>query len=176
MFPNRTASMKHSIRSQRPGQNWISSCTPSLTRTRKSSRADTLIPSRENFLNTLDISCYSFTAVAQRAARSMNEGGSLLTLTYDGSQRVMPNYNIMGIAKAALEAKRSIPRSRPPAVRVFASTRSLPGRCERWRAPQLAARGSFLNGKVKTPPFGVTYRWKISEVRAFISYPTCRVP
>ena len=60
--------------------------------------------SRENFLNTLDISCYSFTAVAQRAARSMNEGGSLLTLTYDGSQRVMPNYNVMGVAKAALEA------------------------------------------------------------------------
>ena len=60
--------------------------------------------SRENFLNTLDISCYSFTAVAQRAAQSMNEGGSLLTLTYDGSQRVMPNYNVMGVAKAALEA------------------------------------------------------------------------
>lgn len=60
--------------------------------------------SRENFLHTLDVSCYSFTAVAQRAARSMKSGGSLLTLTYDGSQRVMPNYNVMGVAKAALEA------------------------------------------------------------------------
>ena len=60
--------------------------------------------SRENFLNTLDVSCFSFTAIAQRAARIMRPGGSLLTLTYDGSQRVMPNYNVMGVAKAALEA------------------------------------------------------------------------
>ena len=60
--------------------------------------------SRENFLQTLDISCFSFTEVAQRAAQSMPNGGSLLTLTYDGSQRVMPNYNVMGVAKAALEA------------------------------------------------------------------------
>ncbi len=59
--------------------------------------------SRENFLHTLDVSCYSFTAIAQRAAQSMSDGGSLLTLTYDGSQRVMPNYNVMGVAKAALE-------------------------------------------------------------------------
>lgn len=60
--------------------------------------------SRENFLNTLDVSCYSFTAVAQRAAPLMSAGGSLVTLTYSGSERVMPNYNVMGIAKAALEA------------------------------------------------------------------------
>ena len=60
--------------------------------------------SRANFLHTLDVSCYSFTAVAQRAAQLMSAGGNLLTLTYDGSQRVMPNYNVMGIAKAALEA------------------------------------------------------------------------
>ncbi|MDA0654977.1 MAG: enoyl-ACP reductase FabI [Proteobacteria bacterium] len=60
--------------------------------------------SRENFRSTLDISCYSFTAVAQRAAPLMKEGGSLLTLTYSGSERVMPNYNVMGVAKAALEA------------------------------------------------------------------------
>jgi enoyl-[acyl-carrier protein] reductase I len=60
--------------------------------------------SRENFLKTLDISCYSFTAVAQRAAPLMASGGSLVTLTYSGSERVMPNYNVMGVAKAALEA------------------------------------------------------------------------
>ena len=54
--------------------------------------------SRENYLQTLDISCFSFTEVAQRAAQSMPNGGSLLTLTYDGSQRVMPNYNVMGVA------------------------------------------------------------------------------
>jgi len=60
--------------------------------------------SAENFGRTLLISCYSFTAVAQRAATLMRAGGSLLTLTFDGAQRVMPNYNIMGVAKAALEA------------------------------------------------------------------------
>jgi enoyl-[acyl-carrier protein] reductase I len=60
--------------------------------------------SRANFLKSLDISCYSFTAVAQRAARMMPDGGSLVTLSYLGAQRVMPNYNVMGVAKAALEA------------------------------------------------------------------------
>lgn len=59
---------------------------------------------RENFQRTMDISVYSFTAVAQRAAKLMNEGGSLLTLTYYGAERVMPHYNVMGVAKAALEA------------------------------------------------------------------------
>ena len=60
--------------------------------------------SRDNFIRSLDISCYSFTAVAQRAAGLMNDGGSLLTLTYYGAERVMPHYNVMGVAKAALEA------------------------------------------------------------------------
>ena len=59
---------------------------------------------RDNFLMTMDISVYSFTAVAQRAAAMMPEGGSLLTLTYYGAERVMPHYNVMGVAKAALEA------------------------------------------------------------------------
>jgi enoyl-[acyl-carrier protein] reductase I len=58
----------------------------------------------ENFRMTLDISCYSFTAVAQRAEKMMNNGGSLVTLTYYGSEKVMPHYNVMGVAKAALEA------------------------------------------------------------------------
>ncbi|MEX0760483.1 MAG: enoyl-ACP reductase FabI [Tistlia sp.] len=60
--------------------------------------------SRANFERSLDISCYSFTAVAQRAVPLMSEGGSLLTLTYYGAERVMPHYNVMGVAKAALEA------------------------------------------------------------------------
>lgn len=60
--------------------------------------------SRENFLRTLDISCYSFTSIAQRAANLMGDGGSLLTLTYYGAERVMPHYNVMGVAKAALES------------------------------------------------------------------------
>mgnify|MGYP003627486468 FL=1 len=60
--------------------------------------------SRDNFLRTMDVSCYSFTALARAAADMMGEGGSLITLTYTGSTRVMPNYNVMGVAKAALEA------------------------------------------------------------------------
>ncbi len=59
---------------------------------------------RANFLRTMDISVYSFTAVAQRAAKLMNEGGSMLTLSYFGAEKVMPHYNVMGVAKAALEA------------------------------------------------------------------------
>lgn len=60
--------------------------------------------SRENFSKTMVISCFSFTEIAKRAASMMNEGGSMITLTYAGSTRVMPNYNVMGVAKAALEA------------------------------------------------------------------------
>jgi len=59
---------------------------------------------RDNFLKTMDISVYSFTAVAQRAVPLMKSGGSLLTMTYHGAERVMPHYNVMGVAKAALEA------------------------------------------------------------------------
>src|SRR5260221_3798404 len=59
---------------------------------------------RQNFLSTLNISCYSFTDVARRAAAMMKEGGALVTLTFEGASRVMPNYNVMGVAKAALEA------------------------------------------------------------------------
>src|ERR1700754_3175699 len=59
---------------------------------------------RTNFLKSLDISCYSFTAVARRASALMTKGGAMVTLSYLGAQRVMPNYNVMGVAKAALEA------------------------------------------------------------------------
>ncbi len=58
----------------------------------------------ENFALTMSVSCYSFTAVCQRAASLMPAGGSILTLTYFGAERVMPHYNVMGVAKAALEA------------------------------------------------------------------------
>jgi len=59
--------------------------------------------SAENFERSLNISCYSFTAIAQRAEKLMPDGGSLLTLTYYGAEKVMPHYNVMGVAKAALE-------------------------------------------------------------------------
>ncbi len=58
----------------------------------------------DNFANTLQVSCYSFTAVCRRAVPLMPNGGSLLTLTYYGAEKVMPHYNVMGVAKAALEA------------------------------------------------------------------------
>ena len=67
----------------------------------KGKYADT---TRENFSRTMLISCFSFTEIARRAAEIMPDGGSLLTLTYGGAQRVMPNYNVMGVAKAALES------------------------------------------------------------------------
>ena len=59
---------------------------------------------RANFSRTMVISCFSFTEVTKRAAEMMPDGGSIITLTFDGSNRVMPNYNVMGVAKAALEA------------------------------------------------------------------------
>ena len=60
--------------------------------------------SRENFAMSMDISVYSFTAIAKRASEMMPDGGSLLTMTYYGAERVMPHYNVMGVCKAALEA------------------------------------------------------------------------
>jgi enoyl-[acyl-carrier protein] reductase I len=67
----------------------------------KGNYADT---TRENFIRTMVISCFSFTEVAKRAAALMQPGGSMITLTYNGGERAMPNYNVMGVAKAALEA------------------------------------------------------------------------
>ena len=59
---------------------------------------------RENFTRTMVISCFSFTEITRKAAELMPDGGSIITLTYGGSVRVMPNYNVMGVAKAALES------------------------------------------------------------------------
>src|SRR5882757_3144435 len=60
--------------------------------------------SPDNFAKTMQISVYSFTSVARRAEKLMTDGGAMLTLTYYGAEKVMPNYNVMGVAKAALEA------------------------------------------------------------------------
>ena len=67
-------------------------------------KGEYLDTTRENFYKTMDISVYSFTAVAQRAATMMPNGGSMITLTYYGAEKVMPHYNVMGVAKAALES------------------------------------------------------------------------
>jgi enoyl-[acyl-carrier protein] reductase I len=67
-------------------------------------RGRTVDTTLDNFLNTMHISCYSFLEACRCASPIMNEGGSIITLTYLGAERVLPNYNIMGVAKAALEA------------------------------------------------------------------------
>jgi len=67
-------------------------------------KGDYVDTSLDNFLTSMHISCYSFTSIARRAKKLMVDGGSMITLTYLGSERVMPNYNVMGVAKAALEA------------------------------------------------------------------------
>ena len=72
--------------------------------TRSSSTAATSTPRPDNFSKSMLISCYSFTAVAQRAEKLMTDGGSIITLTYYGAEKWMPHYNVMGVAKAALEA------------------------------------------------------------------------
>ena len=59
--------------------------------------------SKENFINTMNVSCYSLTSIAKKAEKLMSKGGSILTLTYYGSEKVMPHYNVMGVAKSALE-------------------------------------------------------------------------
>jgi enoyl-[acyl-carrier protein] reductase I len=81
---------------------------------------------KANFQRSLTISCYSFTEIARRALPLMTDGGSLLTLTYEGAVRVMPSYNVMDVACAT-----SPPTS---ARRACGSTRSQPGRCARWPA------------------------------------------
>lgn len=67
-------------------------------------KGDYVDTSLSNFLTSMHVSCYSFTSIARRAKDMMSEGGSMITLSYLGSERVMPNYNVMGVAKAALEA------------------------------------------------------------------------
>ena len=88
----------------------------------------------ENFSNTLLISCFSFTAIAQRAEKLMTNGGSLLTLTYYGAEKVMPHYNVMGVAKAALEASVRY-LAEDLGRKISASMRSRLGRSRRSRPP-----------------------------------------
>ena len=93
--------------SPRSGERWggsISWSTPSPSPTPNELKGRYVDTTRANFLRSMDISCFSFTDVCRRAAPLMTDGGSLLTLTYLGAERVMPHYNVMGVAKAALEA------------------------------------------------------------------------
>ena len=85
------------------GTGSTSSSTRSAFRTRTSCAAGYVDTSLDNFLMTMNISVYSFVAVAQRARAMMKPGGSMLTLSYYGAEKVIPHYNVMGVAKAALE-------------------------------------------------------------------------
>jgi enoyl-[acyl-carrier protein] reductase I len=122
---------------------------------------------RENFSRTMVISCFSFTEIAQRAAPMMNEGGSLLTLTYGGATRVMPNYNVMGLAKAALESSVRYLASDlgPQGIRVNAISagpiRTLAG------AGIGEARAMFSFQRAHSP-----LRRAVSPARRWIAHPT----
>lgn len=107
---------------------------------------------RDNFSRTMVISCFSFTEIAKRAAELMSEGGTMLTLTYGGSMRVMPNYNVMGVAKAALGLRCAI---LPPTTdrAASASMRSRPVRSGRLRAPAFPMRARCSPGSRRTRPF-----------------------
>jgi len=109
------------------------------------------VTTRENFTRTMVISCFSFTEIAQRAAAMMPNGGSLLTLTFEGATRVMPNYNVMGIAKAGLEAS----------VRYLAS--------------DLGRQGIRVNA-ISAGPMRTLAGSGISEARSMFAYQTAHAP
>ena len=106
---------------------------------------------RDNFLRTMDISCYSLTALSQRAAPLMNEGGSIITLTYYGAERVMPHYNVMGVAKASLEANVRYMASSlgPEGIRVNALSA---GPIRTLAASGISGMRDFLNHVEKVSP------------------------
>jgi NAD(P)-dependent dehydrogenase (short-subunit alcohol dehydrogenase family) len=127
---------------------------------------------RENFTRTMVISCFSFTEIAKRAAALMPNGGSMLTLTYGGSTRVMPNYNVMGVAKAALESSvRYLAADFGP--QASASTPSRPGRCARWPAPASPTRADV---QFPEAPFAAAPGVTLDEIGGAALYllSTCR--
>ena len=107
--------------------------------------------SRENFIRTMVISAFSFTEIAKRAAELMPSGGAMLTLTFGGATRVMPNYNVMGVAKAALEASVRY-LAADFGRRTFASMRFRPGQSALWPGAGIAdARFMFNFQRAHSP-------------------------
>ena len=86
------------------GARWISSVHAVAYSNKEELKGRYADSTRENFVRTMVISCYAFTEAAKRAAVLMPNGGAMVTLTYNGGERAMPNYNVMGVAKAGLEA------------------------------------------------------------------------
>ncbi len=107
----------------------------------------------DNFTKTMLISCYSFTAVAQRAEKLMANGGSLLTLTYYGAEKWMPHYNVMGVAKAALEASVRY-LAADLGEKISVSTRSRRGRSRRLPPPASATSAISCAGTNTIRRFG----------------------
>jgi NAD(P)-dependent dehydrogenase (short-subunit alcohol dehydrogenase family) len=125
-----------------------------------------------NFAMTMNISVYSFTAVAKRAEALMRPGGSLLTLTYYGAEKYVPNYNVMGVAKAALEASVRYLAS-TSGRRGSGSTPSPPAPSRRWRLPVLRGSGRCCTGRKRRPRFARTSRSTMWATPRCIFSPIC---
>lgn len=123
--------------------------------------------SRENFKNSLDISCYSLIEVARRIAPMMTDGGTIMTMTYGGSNRVTPYYNVMGVAKAALESSvRYLANDLgPEGIRVNAIS---PGPMKHWPVRPSVARARPSAIRKRTLPCAATPRWRRSAARRSI--------
>ncbi|MDQ6995547.1 MAG: SDR family oxidoreductase, partial [Mariprofundaceae bacterium] len=133
--------------------------------------------SREDFRLALDISAYSFVACAQRAAPLMKEGGSMVTMTYLGSERVVPGYNVMGVAKAALEAstrylaqdlgQRNIRVNAVSAGPIRTLAASAVGDFR--KLMEKSARGSMLGRNVSQQEVGNTTAYLLSDLASGVS-------
>ncbi len=130
--------------------------------------------SKDNFVRTMVISCYSFTEVARQAAAMMPHGGSMITLTYAGSVRVMPNYNVMGVAKAGLEASvRYLANDYGPrGIRVNAISAGTDPHARRAQASRMPATCSPTSSATRRS--GAPSRSTRSAVRRSICCPICR--
>ena len=131
--------------------------------------------SRENFTNTMVISCFSFTEIAKRASAIMPQGGSLITLTYGGSMRVVPRYNVMGVAKAALEASvRYLAMDfGPQNIRVNALS---PGPMRTLAGAGISDARVLFNYQICTSRSAARQVWTRWVAPRSISCPTCRRP
>ncbi len=126
---------------------------------------------RANFQRTMVISCFSFTEAAKRAAALMPNGGSMITLTYNGGDRAMPNYNVMGVAKAGAGSVGALSRGRFRRRRRSASTRSRPARSARSPAPASTTRATCSRSSSAIRRSAAACRWRSSAARGFICCP-----
>ena len=127
---------------------------------------------RANFQRTMVISCFSFTEAAKRAAELMPNGGSMITLTYNGGDRAMPNYNVMGARQGGAGIVGALSRGRFRRRRKSASTRSRPARSARSPAPASTTRATCSRSSSAIRRSAAACRWRISAARGFICSPS----